>query len=506
MSVLPAFAEFQQSYAAGRPQVVWASLVNDLETPVSAMLKLAHDRAYSFLLESVEGGEKLGRYSLIGLHPDLIWRCRGTQAEINRDALADRETFTPQSEPPLTALRSLLEECRIELPEALPPMSAGLFGYLGYDMVRLIERLPDSNPDELGIPDAVLMRPTVMVIFDNVKSIVTVVTPVRPLAGIGAEEAYERATRRLEEVLAGLESPLRNSWNQSGRGAKPAAVEPPAPVSNTTRAEYHAIVDKAKEYIRAGDIFQVVPSQRFSVPFELPPVALYRSLRRLNPSPFLFYLNFDGFSLIGSSPEILVRLRDGKVTIRPIAGTRKRGMTAAEDRALEKDLLSDPKELAEHLMLLDLGRNDVGRVAKVGTIKVTEQFVIELYSHVMHIVSNVEGEIDAEHCDALDALAAGFPAGTVSGAPKVRAMEVIDELEKTRRGFYGGCVGYFSAGGAMDTCIALRTGLVKDGVLYVQSGGGVVADSDPEAEYQETVNKAKALVRAAEEAVRFNRG
>ena len=507
MTVLPALGDFQQTYAAGTPQVVWATLVNDLETPVSAMLKLAHDRAYSFLLESVEGGEKLGRYSLIGLHPDLIWRCRGARAEINRNALADRESFEPQDEAPLDALRSLLAECRIELPEALPPMSAGLFGYLGYDMVRLIERLPDTNPDELGIPDAVLMRPTVMVIFDNVKSMVTVVTPVRPLAGVAADEAYQQAVRRLEEVLAGLESPLRNSWSESGRGCAPASRQPlPEPVSNTSRAEYHAIVDKAKDYIRAGDIFQVVPSQRFSIPFELPPVALYRSLRRLNPSPFLFYLNFDGFSLIGSSPEILVRLRDGKVTIRPIAGTRRRGMTAAEDRALEKDLLSDPKELAEHLMLLDLGRNDVGRVAKVGTIKVTEQFVIELYSHVMHIVSNVEGEIDADRFDALDALAAGFPAGTVSGAPKVRAMEIIDELEKTRRGFYGGCVGYFSASGAMDTCIALRTGLVKDGVLHVQSGGGVVADSDPEAEYQESVNKAKALVRAAEEAVRFNRG
>ena len=505
MTVSPAFAEFQDAYAAGRAQVVWATLVNDLETPVSAMLKLAYDRAYSFLLESVEGGEKLGRYSLIGLHPDLIWRCRDGRAEINRDALADRDRFEPQAEPPLTALRALLADCRIELPESLPPMAAGLFGYLGYDMVRLMERLPDTNPDEIGVPDAVLMRPTVMVIFDNVKSMVTVVTPVRPLPGLDAGAAYAAAGRRLDEVLAGLESPLRNSWQQGG-GDGEAVAEAPEPVSNTSRAEYHALVERAKDYIRAGDIFQVVPSQRFSLPFALPPVALYRSLRRLNPSPFLFYLNFNGFSLIGSSPEILVRLRDGKVTIRPIAGTRRRGANAAEDRALEKDLLADPKELAEHLMLLDLGRNDVGRVAKVGTVKVTEQFVIELYSHVMHIVSNVDGEIDAGRYDALDALGAGFPAGTVSGAPKVRAMEIIDELEKCRRGFYGGCVGYFSAGGAMDTCIALRTGLVKDGVLYVQAGGGVVADSDPEAEYQETVNKAKALLRAAEEAVSFARG
>ena len=274
-------------------------------------------------------------------------------------------------------------------------------------------------------------------------------------------------------------------------------------MSNTTREEYHAIVERAKEYIRAGDIFQVVPSHRLSVPFELPPFSLYRALRRLNPSPFLLYLDFgDGLSIVGSSPEILVRLRDGKVTIRPIAGTRKRGATPEEDKALAADLLSDPKELSEHLMLLDLGRNDVGRVAQIGSVTVTERMVIEYYSHVMHIVSNVEGTIDPQY-DALDALFAGFPAGTVSGAPKVRAMEIIDELEKARRGVYGGCVGYFGANGAMDTCIALRTAVLKDGVMHVQAGGGVVADSDPEAEYQETVNKSRALIRAAEEAVRF---
>jgi anthranilate synthase component 1 len=377
-------------------------------------------------------------------------------------------------------------------------MAAGLFGYLGYDMVRLIERLPDENPDMLGIPDAILMRPTIIAVFDGIQNQITLVTPVWPAKGMDADSAYDLALERLGDAISDLERNLPYR-----REAANVTRTLPEPVSNTTREEYHAIVERAKEYIRAGDIFQVVPSHRLSVPFELPPFSLYRALRRLNPSPFLLYLDFgDGLSIVGSSPEILVRLRDGKVTIRPIAGTRKRGATPEEDKALATDLLADPKELSEHLMLLDLGRNDVGRVAQIGSVTVTERMVIEYYSHVMHIVSNVEGTIDPQH-DALDALFAGFPAGTVSGAPKVRAMEIIDELEKARRGVYGGCVGYFGANGAMDTCIALRTAVLKDGVMHVQAGGGVVADSDPEAEYQETVSKSRALIRAAEEAVRF---
>ncbi|CAK0743837.1 Anthranilate synthase component 1 [uncultured Gammaproteobacteria bacterium] len=497
MKVLPELIDFAEIYQAGRPQVVWTTLVADLETPVSVMLKLADGRPYSFLLESVEGGSIRGRYSLIGLKPDLIWRCRGDRVEINRRVRIDPDTFEPCAQTPLDSLRALLDECRIDLPAKLPPMAAGLFGYLGYDMVRQMERLPDDNPDELGIPDAVLMRPTVMAIFDGIENVITLVTPVWPEAGVSARAAWDRGAERLADAVADLERSLPYR-REPGLDNAP----PPVPVSNTSRADYHAMVEQAKEYIRAGDIFQVVPSQRLKVPFRLPPFALYRALRRLNPSPFLFCVNLDGFSLVGSSPEILVRLRDGKVTIRPIAGTRRRGATAAEDKALAADLLADPKELAEHLMLLDLGRNDVGRVAKIGTVKVTEQMVVEYYSHVMHIVSNVEGEI-RPGLSALDALIAGFPAGTVSGAPKVRAMAIIDELEKTRRGFYGGCIGYFAANGAMDTCIALRTALVKDGVVVVQAGGGVVADSDPEAEFQESENKAKALVRAAEEAVRF---
>ncbi|MSP68624.1 MAG: anthranilate synthase component I [Alphaproteobacteria bacterium] len=494
MQIQPAFDSFAAAHARGAATVVWTRLVADLETPVSAMLKLADGRPDSFLLESVEGGAVRGRYSIIGLKPDLIWRCFGNRAEINRQARFKPDAYIPDSGPALASLRALIRESRIELPAALPPMAAGLVGYMAYDMVRLMERLPETNPDPIGIPDAMLMRPTVMAIFDAVADSLTVVTPVWPQASGNAQAAYDLARERLADVVADMERSL------------PHRREPVAdlgvlgePQSNVTREQYHAMVRRAKEYIAAGDVFQVVPSQRFRMPFRLPPFALYRSLRRLNPSPFLFFLDFGGFALVGSSPEILVRLRDGTVTIRPIAGTRPRGATKAEDEALAKDLLSDPKELAEHLMLLDLGRNDVGRVAQVGSVHVTEKMVIEYYSHVMHIVSDVQGRIDPKF-DALDALIGGFPAGTVTGAPKVRAMEIIEELEPERRGFYAGAVGYFAANGSMDTCITLRTGLVKDGMLYVQAGGGVVADSDPETEYQESRNKAKALIRAAEEA------
>ncbi len=497
MKTTPDYAAFAEVYRSGRPQVVATTLVADLETPVSAMLKLADGRPNTLLFESVQGGTARGRYSFIGLKPDIIWRCKRQAAEINRRARTDAEAFEPQPGHPLTHLRALIEESRIELPSGMPPMAAGLFGYLGYDMVRSMERIPDDNPDTLGVPDAVLIRPTVVAIFDDIEDTVTIVTPVRPRDGVDAEAAFEQAGERLADVVADFE---RNHPYRRDRSSVLAQV--PEPASNMTQSGFHAMVEKAKEYIRAGDIFQVVPSQRFSVPFRLPPFSLYRALRRLNPSPFLFYLDLGGFSIVGSSPEILVRLRDDQVTIRPLAGTRKRGATRAEDEELAADLLADPKELAEHLMLLDLGRNDVGRVSEIGSVKVTEDFQIEYYSHVMHIVSNVIGRI-SEGKDAVDALIGGFPAGTVSGAPKVRAMEIIDELEVSRRGVYAGAVGYFGAGGDMDTCIALRTGVVKDGTLFVQAGGGIVADSEPEAEYQESCNKARALFRAAEEAVQF---
>jgi anthranilate synthase component 1 len=494
----PPLGAFAARYDSGEAQVVWTTLVSDLETPVSAFLKVGDGRGNAFLLESVEGGAVRGRYSMIGLAPDVIWRCRGKEAEINRRALTDPEGFEPCGEPPLEALRRLIAESRIEdMPRELPPMAAGIFGYLGYDMVRLMEKLPEPNPDPTGLADATLIRPTVLLIFDAVRDEITIVTPVRPDPELSAKMALDRAVDRLTEVLDALDRPIVKPV-----AAPVTALPVAAPVSNTTPEEYAAMVARAKDYIAAGDIFQVVLSQRFESPFELAPFALYRALRRVNPAPFLVYLDFGTFQIVSSSPEILVRLRDGVVTIRPLAGTRPRGATPAEDEALGEELLADPKERAEHLMLLDLGRNDVGRVAQVGTVEVTDQFFLERFSHVMHIVSNVEGKLSIDH-DALSALAAGFPAGTVSGAPKVRAMEIIDELEKDKRGVYAGCVGYFSANGEMDTCIALRTSVVKDGKMYVQAGAGIVADSVPENEQQECVNKARALFRAAEEAVRF---
>ena len=494
----PGRSSFNESYAAGRSQVVWTELPADIDTPVSVMLKLGQERRFTALLESVQGGNTRGRYSFIALDPDVVWRCNGAAAEICRDVREGTLRYAPESLPALGSLRALLQDSRIELPSHLPPNSAGLMGYMGYDTVRLAESIPNKNPDTLGIPDGMFMRPTVTVIFDNVDDVMTVVVPVYQKADMTADLAYDIATKRIHNIVARLSAAVPHTIPSS-------APRPETPVSNVGRDGYHRMVERAKEYIRAGDIFQVVPSQRFRLPFALPSFALYRSLRRTNPSPFLFHLNLDGFAIVGSSPEILVRLRDGVVTIRPIAGTRPRGKTKAEDDALAAELLDDPKELAEHLMLLDLGRNDVGRVCKSGSVRVTEQMVIERYSHVMHIVSNVEGDLAPQY-DAMDALMAGFPAGTVSGAPKIRAMEIIDELEGERRGFYGGAIGYLSVNGEMDTCIALRTALVKDGEIVIQAGGGVVADSDPEAEFQESNNKARALIRAAEEAVRFFAG
>ncbi|MEA1938574.1 MAG: anthranilate synthase component I [Pseudomonadota bacterium] len=494
MKVQPDFRAFAANFASGKPGLVWSTFVYDCETPVSAMLKLADGKPMSFLFESVEGGTVLGRYSFIGIKPDLIWRAHRDTAEINRFALTDPDSFVPCQDMPLNSLRALIKESTIPIPDELPPMAAGLFGYLGYDTIRWVEKIPDTNHDALDIPDAILVRPTIIAVFDNIARTVTVITPVRPVHGLTPTSAYDLARERLSNVIADLKRCLPDIKETTK--AKALAE----PVSNTPRARYLEMVEIAKDYITAGDVFQVVPSQRFSVPFPLSPLSLYRALRRLNPSPFLFVMNFGQFATVGSSPEILVRLRGGRVAVRPIAGTRPRGTTVAEDHALAADLLADPKERAEHLMLLDLARNDVGRVAKIGSVEVTESCQIENYSHVMHIVSHVEGTLRAD-CDILDALMAGFPAGTVSGAPKVRAMEIIDELETERRGLYAGCVGYFGAGGDMDTCIVLRTGLIKDGTLYVQAGGGVVYDSDPEAEFVETQNKAKALIRAAEEAI-----
>ncbi|MDG2527176.1 anthranilate synthase component I [Caulobacter endophyticus] len=510
MSLEPGYDAFAAGYDAGLPQLVWTRLIDDLETPVSAYLKIGHGRPYAFLFESVEGGAWRGRYSIVAMKPDVVWRCRGDKAEIARGDDIAAGKFAPLDGGALDSLRDLIAQSKMDLPAGLPPMAAGIFGALGYDTVRLVEKLPDINPDALGLPDGIMTRPSIVAVFDAIAQEIILTTTARPTPGVSAKEAYAAARERIETVMADLRRPLAHDAPRAPQGP----MEFTTPVS---REDYRDVVEKAKEYIRAGDIFQVVPSHRFRAPFGLDAFALYRSLRRTNPSPFLFFLDLDGFNLVGSSPEILVRLRDGKITIRPIAGTRPRGATPEEDLALEKELLADPKERSEHLMLLDLGRNDVGRVAMLGqtgsnekpkagkhaNVRVTDSFTIERYSHVMHIVSNVEGDAP-QNVDPVDVLMAALPAGTLSGAPKVRAMEIIDELEVEKRGIgYAGAVGYIGADGSVDTCIVLRTALVKDGMMYVQAGGGVVADSDPDAEYDETLHKSRALKRAAEEAWRF---
>ena len=494
MHVTPDFAAFARNWQLGKNQTVSTTLVSDTETPVSAMLKLGNNRPYAFLLESVEGGATRGRYSIIGREPDVIWRtARGGKVEINRNALRDLNQFASLNEQPLDSIRTLLAECRIEDPNQPQPMAAGLFGYLGYDMVRYMERLPDEKPVGVDVPESIMIRPTLLAIFDQIDNKFTLVTPVWFDKSQTAETAYAAALERVKRALDDLRAPETRTEPRTTE-QKPAAQ----PIGNMTEDQYVGMVAKAKEYIRAGDIFQVVLSLRFSRAFTAPPLELYRTIRRLDPSPFLYYFDFNGFSVVGSSPEILVRVRDNKVTIRPIAGTRPRGMGNQSDAELSVELLADPKELAEHLMLLDLGRNDVGRVAKTGTVKVTARNTIEYYKHVMHIVSNVEGELDPKF-SPLDALIGGFPAGTVSGAPKVRAMEIITELEPDRRGVYAGCMGYFGANGSMDTCIAIRTAVIKNGQIHVQAGAGIVYDSDPQSEYRECAAKARGMLRAAEE-------
>ena len=506
LTVEPAFAPFAEIYGEGRPQVVWTRVIDDLETPVSAYLKIAKGRPYSFLFESVEGGAWRGRYSIIAMKPDLVWRAFGERAEVAEGDAICSNAFRPAGDT-LASLRALVEASAIRLPDGLPPMAAGLFGVIGYDMIRLVEPVGPQKADSLGLPDSIMARPSVVAVFDAIAQEIVLTTPVRP-SDVSPEQAYAHAVARLDAVRQDLRKPLASSGEAQPRAEVPLE-------SKTSREAYGVMVERAKRYIEAGDIFQVVPSHRFSAPLPVEPFALYRSLRRTNPSPFLYFLEFGAFQLVGSSPEILVRLRDGKVTIRPIAGTRPRGATVEEDQRLEQELLADPKEISEHLMLLDLGRNDVGRavmlrdeganapVTTKARVRVTESFKVERYSHVMHIVSNVEGDAP-EGLDPVDVILTALPAGTLSGAPKVRAMQIIDELETEKRGMaYAGAAGYISANGSVDTCIVLRTALVKDGVMYVQAGGGVVADSDPDAEYEETLHKSRALRRAAAEAWRF---
>ena len=482
--------------AGGRPAILWARRIADTETPVSAALKLIEPGRGDWLLESVEGGQTRGRYSLIGIDPDLVVRGSGTTAEVNRRWAQDRAAFEAADGNPLEALRSLVAECRINpLPEGLPPALACLVGYFAYESYALVESLPRPAPNPIDVPDMIFVRPRLICVFDRLADELWLIAPVWPGA-MPAERAVDDAAERIEAAAARLAGPTPAPHSRMADGGEPQ-LAPTLPAGR-----YREMVLTAKEHIVAGDIFQVVLAQRFTAPFALPPFDLYRALRRINPSPFLYFLDLPGFAIVGSSPEILVRVRDGDITIRPIAGTRPRGGTAAEDIANRDELLADPKELAEHLMLLDLGRNDTGRAAEPGSVRVTDSFTIEFYSHVMHIVSNVTGRL-APGKDALDALFAGFPAGTVSGAPKVRAAEIIASLEPETRGAYAGGIGYFAPDGSMDSCIVLRTGIVRDGTLHVTAGAGIVADSDPAAEQRECEAKAGALAAAAREAVRL---
>tara|TARA_Y100000590_G_scaffold65175_1_gene70413 strand:- start:27 stop:1415 length:1389 start_codon:yes stop_codon:yes gene_type:complete len=462
---------------------MWTEISADLETPITAYLKLIKKNENNFLLESVEGGSSRGRYSIIGLESDKIIKCK----ELDKNNL--------------NKLKNEINSLKTCTFGNLPSMVSSYVGYMGYDFIRFYESLPKNNKDSINIPYAVFMRTSLVAVFDNLKNTISIVKIVNKPKNIinkkKINDLYEKNKKKINRVISLLEKPLRNKKKANNKKKKIEKIS-----CNMSKNQYYKVIDKLKKYINNGDIIQAVPSLRFEKKFKENPFSLYRSLRKLNPSPFLFILNFQNFSLVGSSPEILVRLKDNNITVRPIAGTRKRGKDENEDKKLAKDLLSDPKEIAEHLMLLDLGRNDVGRVSLKDSVKVTEKMIIENYSHVMHIVSNVTGKLNKKY-HPLDVLAAGFPAGTVSGAPKIRAMEIINEVENISRSFYAGGVGYFAHDGSLDTCITLRTGLIKNKTLFVQSGGGIVADSNKLSEYNEIINKAKAVLNASEDAINF---
>ncbi len=472
--------------------VLTRELPGDLDTPVGAYLKLAN-RPHTYLLESVQGGERFGRYSFIGLPSREVLRVHGRNAEVRRNGKVVERAVLHD---PLPWLREYAARVHAKPVPGLPRLVGGLVGYFGYDCVRYFEpKLDALRPDALNTPDILLMRSEELVVFDNLRATLTLCV----LAEVGSKADRARGEKRLDAIEAQLRKPLPRLSRTLPTLRRHSRGNPAKFVSGFSKNKFYAAIERIKQYIAAGDVMQVVPSQRLSAPFTAAPVSLYRAIRRLNPSPYLYYLHLDDHHVVGSSPEILVRAEEGVVTVRPIAGTRRRGLTESEDQALEKELLADPKEIAEHLMLIDLGRNDIGRVAQTGSVKLTEKMAIERYSHVMHIVSNVTGQLKPG-LDALDALAATFPTGTLTGAPKVRAMQIIDELEPVKRGIYGGAVGYLSADGNMDMAIAIRTAVIKDGQVHVQAGAGVVADSQPAAEWEETMNKARALMQAVSEA------
>jgi anthranilate synthase component I len=485
----PDYKTFRESAAKGNLIPVYREILADADTPVSAFMKI-DDGRYSFLLESVEGGEKWARYSFLGSRPTVILRSFGDEVEIIRNGRSEKRPFKND---PLEVIKDVLSEFKPVPNPGLPRFYGGAVGFIGYDAVRFFEKIPDRGKPGIGTPDIFFMITDTMLIFDNVSHKIKVVSNAH-INGRSPKAAYAEAIEKIDFIVAKLRRG-RSLGTKKKETRRPKKV--PALKSNFTQPMYEEAVLKAKEYIKAGDIFQVVPSQRFATKITVEPFEIYRALRLINPSPYMYFLRCGDTTVVGASPEVMVRLEGDRIDLRPIAGTRRRGANEDEDAALASELLADPKERAEHIMLVDLGRNDVGRVSEPGSVSVSELMVIERYSHVMHIVSNVRGRLSPGR-DSYDVIRACFPAGTVSGAPKIRAMQIIDELEPTRRGPYAGAVGYFGFSGNMDTCITIRTLVIKKGIAHIQAGGGVVADSDPAAEYQETVNKAKAMMRAVE--------
>lgn len=487
--IFPSFTGFKEKLEKGNLVPVWTEILADFDTPVSALSKI-ETGDYAFLLESVEGGEKWGRYSFLGTEPSVVFRSKESNVEIIENGTAVKTEGNP-----IDSLRELLSRYTPVVNMDLPRFHGGAVGYFGYDVVRFVEKLPEIANDDLKLWDSVFMITDSVLVFDNINNKLKIISNAYVSRPNEARRAYRAAVEKIENLIEKLRSPL--SQHESGSRTFSDKTRSPRLKSNFKRQEFLEAVRKTKEYIKAGDIIQSVISQRWETDLNVVPFDLYRALRVLNPSPYMFYLKMDEEYLIGSSPEVMVRVEGNKIENRPIAGTRPRGLNASSDKVLEKELLSDPKERAEHIMLVDLARNDLGRIAKYGTVTVDELMIVERYSHVMHIVSNVIAELKADK-DAFDVIKATFPAGTLSGAPKIRAMEIIEEMEPTRRGAYGGAVGYFSFSGNMDTCITIRTFIIKGNKVYIQAGAGIVADSDPEREYHETVNKVKALIQAVE--------
>ncbi len=486
--IFPGPEDFRAKLKEGNLIPVWGEVLADYDTPVSALKKI-ETGDYAFLLESVEGGEKWGRYSFLATQPSVVFKTKGTRIEITRNG-----SVTTTENNPIDALRDLLSKYRPVTTPELPRFHGGAVGYFTYDTVRFVEDLPEDTIDDLELYDSLFMITDLVLIFDNVSHKIKIVHNTFIEDPSTADEAYENAKEKINNIVSKLRAPT-SPYNNTTGGIDGSADATPKLVSNFEPEAYKDAVRTTKEYIRSGDIIQAVISQRWKTELNVEPFDLYRALRVLNPSPYMFYLKTPTETLVGSSPEVMVRVEDDNIESRPIAGTRPRGKTPSEDLRLEEELMQDPKERAEHIMLVDLARNDVGRVAETGTVSVNELMVVERYSHVMHIVSNVVGKLRPDK-DAFDVVKATFPAGTLSGAPKVRAMEIIEELEPSRRGAYGGAVGYFSFSGNMDTCITIRTFLIKGGEIYIQAGAGIVADSDPQKEYEESVNKVKALVKA----------